>query len=197
MNFSDNTHLIEKLKKGDEKAFMYLVDTYHGGMEAYAISLINDRALAQDIVQNVFLRTWQFRKKLISTYSIQSFLYKSVYNEFLNVYKQNKAVTLLEKKYLESLSQVAESIDPKDISNLIAMVTQEIQNLPPSCKQIFSLSKKEGLTNREIAEHLNISIKTVEAQITKAFKLLRGKLEGNYEKVLKMWVNQGSKNLSD
>jgi RNA polymerase sigma-70 factor (ECF subfamily) len=63
------------------------------------------------------------------------------------------------------------------LQRVINVVNKEIQNLPPKCKEVFILSKKEGLTNIEIAEHLDVSIKTVEAQITKAFSILRSSLE--------------------
>lgn len=67
---------------------------------------------------------------------------------------------------------------------MIAIINKEIQNLPPKCQKVFILSKKEGLTNTEIAEHLDISIKTVEAQISKAFKILKEKLKENYNMML-------------
>lgn len=163
---------------------MFLLDTYHRRLYAYAITLVDDRALAQDIVQNVFLKTWKFRKKLNKKFSIQSFLYKSVYNEFVNTHKQDQAMRSLQLKYYESLSQIVESTDESMINRFIDIVTKEIEKLPPKCRQVFILSKKEGLTNLEISEHLNVSIKTVEAQITKAIKILRKELDDQYELLL-------------
>ncbi|MGB5818858.1 MAG: RNA polymerase sigma-70 factor [Saonia sp.] len=181
MDFENPSLLIDALRKGDEKAYMFLLDKYHTRLHAYALTLVDDQALAQDIVQNVFVRTWQFRKKLNSKFSLQSFLYKSVYNEFINTYKKNKAVTLLEQKYLEALSETVEEIDEKRIHKVIALVSSEIKKLPPKCQKVFVLSKREGLTNKEISEHLNISVKTVEAQITKAFSILRSRLGDKFE----------------
>src|SRR5690606_29769527 len=140
--------------------------------------------MAQDIVQNVFLKTWQFRKKLNSAYSLKSFLYKSVYNEFVNTYKKNQKVSLLEQKYMESLAEVVEGIDEGAMERMIAIVSKEVQNLPAKCQKIFVLSKHEGLTNIEISEYLNVSLKTVEAQITKAFSILRQELGEKYETIL-------------
>ncbi|WP_298484804.1 RNA polymerase sigma factor [uncultured Maribacter sp.] len=181
MDLNDNKSLIYFLKKGDEKAYMFLLDKYHRRLHAYALTLLDDHSLAQDIVQNVFLKTWQYRKKLNHEYTIQSFLYKSVYNEFVNTYKKDKAMMLLQMKYYEALHQEIEKIDEKSLEELIQLVTKEVEKLPPKCKQIFSLSKKEGLTNMEISEYLNISIKTVEAHITKAFTILKNKLDGKVE----------------
>ncbi len=184
MSFNDNASLIENLVNGNEKAYMFLLETYHRRLHAYALTLINDQALAQDIVQNVFLKTWKSRKKLNKQFSIQSFLYKSVYNEFINCYQKNKAMMLLQQKYLETLGEVVEESDDNIIEQMISVVNEEIKKLPPKCQKVFILSKKEGLTNIEISEYLNVSIKTVEAQITKAFGILRERLGKKYEMIL-------------
>ncbi|WP_430908258.1 RNA polymerase sigma factor [Maribacter sp. 2-571] len=186
----NDENLVKRLKKGDEKAYVFLLETYHIRLNAYAISLVGDQAMAQDIVQNVFLKTWQFRKKLKPNYRISSFLFKSVYNEFVNKYQKDRSMMVLQQKYVESLQTITETTDESALQRMIAVVNEEIQNLPPKCKRVFTLSKKEGLTNVEISEHLNVSIKTVEAQITKAFLILRKKLGRKYELVLLFMVRQ-------
>ena len=191
MNFEDQTFLIGQLKKGKEKAYVFLLDKYQTRLYAYALTLINDRALAKDIVQNVFLRTWQFRGKLDSGYSLQSFLFTSVYNEFVNTYRKNQAALLLEKEYFRSLATVVETVDDNETARMISLVRAEVGHLPPKCRQIFKLSKSEGLTNPEIAEHLDISIKAVEAQISKAFKILRTKLGQKFEGILFLLMGTG------
>ena len=83
---------------------------------------------------------------------------------------------VLQRKYTESLNEVVEHTDSEDLKKMIETVMNEIPNLPKECQKVFVLSKTEGLTNIEIAEYLNISIKTVEAHITKAYSILREKL---------------------
>jgi len=170
--FKENVKLIMCLKKGDEDAFSFLVNCYNHQLCVYANSLVNDKALAEDIVQNVYVKTWEKRKYLNEGFSIKSFLYKSVHNEFIDQYRKNRSITILEKKYIEALDAIVEE-DYNVLEKLYLLVQSEIQNLPPKCKNIFLLSKKEGLSNVEISEHLNISTKTVEAHITKAFCLIR------------------------
>ena len=63
MDFNDQTFLIDQLRKGNERAYVFLLNKYHRRLYAYALTLIQDRALAKDIVQNVFLRIWEYRKK--------------------------------------------------------------------------------------------------------------------------------------
>lgn len=176
--------LLEHLKRGQEEAFVYLIDNYHKRLFGYAISLTKDKAMAEDIVQNVFLRTWEKRKKLEINSSLQNYLFKSTHNEFLNQYKKNRSTMLLEHKYFESLNKSATSHDENSLKHALEIIYFEIEQLPPKCKQVFLLSRKEGLTNIEISDYLNISIKTVEAHITKAFSMLREKFDGNIELIL-------------
>jgi RNA polymerase sigma-70 factor (family 1) len=177
--YSDNDVLIECLKKGDEKAYTYLIDTYHHKLCIYANSLVKNIYNAEDIVQNVFVKIWEQRTRLKSNHSIKSFLYKLVYNEFIDQYRKNQSLFTLEKNYFDALNIVVHEDDSESFDRILLAVKKEIQNLPPKCKEIFILSKQEGLTNIEIAEHLDVSIKTVEAQITKAFSLLRSTLKEN------------------
>ncbi|WP_372936154.1 RNA polymerase sigma factor [Seonamhaeicola sp.] len=173
----NNATLIKALKKGNTDAYTYLVDAYHQKLCVYAFSLSHDHYYAEDIVQNVFFKVWQKRKKLKEDFNIQGFLYKLVYNEFIDLYRKEKAVMSLEKKYIEALDTVINEDDNNSVlEQLISLVKDEIENLPPKYKQTFLLSKQEGLTNIEIADYLNVSIKTVEAQMTKAFSIIREKV---------------------
>ncbi|WP_159018248.1 RNA polymerase sigma factor [Algibacter sp. L3A6] len=168
----NNATLIKGLKKGSTAAYTQLVDLFHQKLCVYAYSLTHDHSTAEDIVQNVFVSIWQKREKLKDDFNLKNYLYKSIYNQFIDLYRKEKATIALEKKYIEALDTVVEDQD-NNIENLISLVKQEIQNLPPKCKQTFILSRQEGLTNVEIAEYQNVSIKTVEAQITKAFSIIR------------------------
>ncbi|MEM6699480.1 MAG: sigma factor-like helix-turn-helix DNA-binding protein, partial [Bacteroidota bacterium] len=80
------------------------------------------------------------------------------------------------QKYYEVLQREVQEPDEQYHKGLVDLVVQEAEKLPPKCKKVFFLSKREGLTNAEISEYLDISVKAVEAQITKAFSALRKKL---------------------
>jgi RNA polymerase sigma-70 factor (ECF subfamily) len=179
-----NTDLILCLKKGDANAYAYLVDTYNHKLCLYANSLLNDISLSEDIVQNVFIKVWERRNNLNSDYSIKSYLYKCVYNLCVNEYKKNKSVTALEMKYIEELESVIEEKDEEAFEKLIQLVKEAIQELPPKCKQVFLLSKKEGLTNIEISEYLNISKNTIERHINIAFSRIRENVGSKTDMVL-------------
>ena len=182
--FKNDTELIKSLKNGEAKAYSFLVDHYHHRLCLYAFSFTNDYNNSEDIVQNIFVYLWKNRLKLKDSFSVKSYLYRSVYNECIDVYRKTKAITALEKKYIDALNYIVEEESENTLEKYIDLVKREIGNLPPKCQQIFILSKKEGLTNVEISEYLNISIKTVEGQITKGFKILKEKLGDKYETIL-------------
>ncbi len=179
--FSSQKKLIKHLKKGDTLAYSYIVDLYYKKLCDYASNLARDNYKSEDIVQNVITRMWQHRKKLDANISIKNYLYKSVYNEFIDQYRKEKAVTVLEKKYIEGLDNFVELIDEKEANRLLTLVQHEIEKLPPKCKETFLLSKQDGLTYVEIAEYQNVSVNTVEKQMVKAFSILRKKMK---EKVM-------------
>lgn len=182
-DFSDNEFFIQHLKNGNEHAYEYLVEKYHHRLCVYANSLVSDKDQAEDIVQNVLIKTWERRHNLKTDFTIKSFLYKSVHNEFIDQYRKQKSVTALEKKYIEELERFTEK-DEVFFEKLLAIVQKEIQNLPPKCKKIFLMSKQEGFSNVEIAEHLNLSKKAIEYHITKAFAILRKKANSDVEPIL-------------
>ena len=182
--FLNDVELISSLKRGDSKGYQYLVSSYHIKLCVYAKSLTNDSDLAEDIVQNVFMSIWKNRNKLKEKFAVKSYLYKSVYNEFIDQYRKKKDVFTLEKKYIEALTYIVEEEDENSLEKLMNIVKKEIDKLPPKCKQTFLLSKEEGLTNMEIAEYLNVSIKSVEAHITKAFSILRKSIGDKVEGIL-------------
>lgn len=181
--YYSNKILVEKLKKGDEDAYAYLMDTYYQKLCVYAEGFSRDIYIAEDIVQNVFLRVWEQRNKLKEIYPLKSYLYRSVYNDYINQYRKKNSLMEVESEYIKNLNAIMEE-DSKDLTRLITLVKQEIQDLPPKCKKIFIMGKQEGLTYGEIAEHLNISFRTVENQMSKAFAIIRQKVGDKMDTIL-------------
>ena len=177
INFINEVTFVKALKKGDSKAYTHLVENYHHRLCTYAFGLIGDHDLSEDIVQNVFIKIWKQRKMLRDDVDLKNYLYKAVYNGFIDQYRRRGPVFSLEKVHIDALQVFVQEDPENSLERLIALVKKEIENLPPKCRQTFLLSKQEGLTNIEIAEYLNISTKSVEGHITKAFSILRKTLD--------------------
>ena len=165
---------VEKLKNGDNNAYTLLMNDYYKNLCGYANLFTKDPSKSEDIVQNVFVKIWIYRKKIDPNIPIKKYLYKSVYNEFIDQYRKNKPVISLEEKYLKVIDTIIDDMN----------VNREIDKLPEKCKRVFILNKKEGLTHNEIAEYLQISTKTVESHITRAFKILNQKLGNKIKSIL-------------
>ncbi|WP_223548949.1 RNA polymerase sigma factor [Aestuariivivens sp. NBU2969] len=179
--FTNDKKLINHLKKGNPKAYTFLVDLYYNKLCGYASNLARDDFRSEDIVQNVFVRIWEQREWLNSKTSIKNYLYRSVYNEFIDQYRKEIAISTLEKKYIEVVDTIVEIEGDREDKRILSLIEQEIAQLPAKCKETFILSKKEGLTYLEIAEYQNVSVNTVEKQMVKAFSVLRERLK---EKIL-------------
>ncbi len=169
----DNKILIEKLKDNDASAWRQIVDLFSDQLFAYALSLCSDRDLASDIVQHVFITVFETRHNLNPDYSLKSYLYRSTYNKFVDDFRKKKSMSALHEQYYFMLNQYISNSSDENLSKRLKRMNLMIDKLPTKTKTIFNLSKQSGLSNIEISESLNISIKTVEGHITKAFKMLR------------------------
>ncbi|MBJ6366990.1 RNA polymerase sigma factor [Snuella sedimenti] len=193
-SYLNNENLIKNLKKGEESAFVYLMNTYHNKLCVYARGLTKDHYTAQDIVQNVFFKVWEQRQKLNSGYNINNFLYRSVYNEFIDHYRKIKLLTPLEEEHIKQLKAIVQEDRVSEINNLIELVKQEIENLPPKCKSVFTMGKLEGLTYIEIAEYQKITVRTVEMHMSRAFEIIRKKIGDKTDVILFLLFGMQLKN---
>lgn len=170
-NFED---FIDKLKDGDDYSWNNLVRDYRDKLFAYAYSLSKDNEMSLEIVQQVFVKIYIVRKRLNPKLSIKTYMYKSVYNEFINTLNKKKKKYRLNHDYNFDQIHVCENDKTDEIKvEKIELVNKLIDLLPKKTKKVFVMSKKRGFCNLEISEILKIHPKTVEGHITKAFKLLR------------------------
>ncbi len=168
------------LKSGDEKAFDYLFNFYYSGMIVYANKFLNDNHLSEEIVQGIFVKLWQGRKSIEIEVSVKSYLFQSVRNKCLDIIKHKKIKEDYAKRFIED--QASEATDDHTWNTFIeaelyAILSQAVSKLPQECGRIFRYSRFKNLKNKEIAEKLGISVKTVENQIFKALKLIRNELK--------------------
>lgn len=168
-----NQIIILKLQKGDQKIWKELVNRYSDQLFGYLMSLCSDHSIASDITQQTFISLFEYRFKLKPDYPLKSYLYKTAYNKFVNYYHKKKSLSRLHEQYHYILHESFHKKPDDDLAKEIAIMNSLIDNLPKKTREVFILRKKRGLTSDEVSKTLSISIKTVEAHITKAFKLLR------------------------
>lgn len=133
---------------------------------------------AEEIVQDVFVKFWEKCGSLAPDSSVKSYLYRSVHNTCLNYLKHQKVKDSYRQYvigFMEDFVYIPETDSHRE--GVQERILDEINQLPPRCSEIFKLSRFDGLKYQEIAEHLHISIKTVEVQMGKALRVLREKLK--------------------
>jgi RNA polymerase sigma-70 factor (ECF subfamily) len=169
--------LVSKLINKDKRAFALVFDQYYGVLVNYTMRFLDNREEGEEIVQDVFVKFWDKCPDLDPGSSVKSYLYRSVHNTCLNHLKHEKVKDAYRQQVLMFMEKSTESEQEQaDPDKLRAIIMAEIDNLPPRCSQIFKLSRLEGLKYSEIAEHMGISVKTVEVQMGKALRVLREKL---------------------
>jgi RNA polymerase sigma-70 factor (ECF subfamily) len=148
------------------------------GLHAYACTLLRESSVAEEIVQNIFVRLWEKREDLIIREKLSSYLYRAVHNESLNYLKHLKKRSAYQSHVMrQHRTPDKENASEKTrLGELQIRLAKAMNELPEQCRTIFQLSRFEDLKNKEIADKLDLSVKTVENQMGKALKLMRLKL---------------------
>jgi len=162
----------QKIQSGDKVAFSDLFKQYYESLYRFAFRFVNDAQLAENIVQEVFVKIWINRAKYQIESNIKSFLFTAVRNQCLNELRQQKRNIPLPKSKIHN----EQSVDSVEYDYIITERNSEIykaiNNLPEKCRQIYLMKNYDGLKYKEIAEVLNISVNTVKTQLKRAIKSL-------------------------
>lgn len=173
---------IQSLRKGEKKAYEAIYNEFFGVLYHLCLQYLHDEKAAEEIVQDTFMKLWEIRYSLNDQFNIKSFLYTVAKNNSLN-HLRNQKVSLkhLENmKYLEmqfnyeALERLGNYIRFEELRNKIE---ESIASLPPEIIETFRLSRFEELSYKDIASRQEISIKTVEARISRALRILRVELK--------------------
>jgi RNA polymerase sigma-70 factor (ECF subfamily) len=139
-----------------------------------AENIIRDADAAHDVVQEVFVKLWHRKDELGVILNEKAYLFRSVTNASITYLSNNKNKSNIESLFVESTSKSDTDLLTKELERKIEIA---LEGLPPKCKAIFALSRFEGLKNKEIAQTLGLSLKTVENQMTIALKKMRDDLK--------------------
>ena len=162
--------LVNGLIDGDEYAFQCIYERYAKALYRSAYQLLKDKELCEDLLQELFINLWIKRESLHIS-SLKPYLYVSMKNQVLMAIRSKRR--FLDEELLLELKAPEATEDYIHTKELQETLKKEIDLLPKRCKEIFSLSRIDQLSNREIAERLQISIKTVENQMTIALRAMK------------------------
>lgn len=168
--------IFDNIKRGDEQAFERLFRRYYQPMMRFIWGYVKSEAIAEELVQELFLKFWEQRQKITIKRSVKSYLYTSARNMSLDYLKHKEVENAWEKeKKALHLDTTPESVIEKNLHNkmILEEVEKAIQALPERRRLIFILSRYEDMTYKEIAKFLDISVNTVETQISRALSALR------------------------
>lgn len=175
--------LFHSFKEGDETAFKFFYDKYFKRIQSFSIQFIYDQDEAENLAQEALLHLWQSRENVESINGIQAFLFTYAKSKCLNLIRHNKVKNkfkndLLNHKERELNIEALNSIqfDPLELTELERIIQESISYLPPKTREVFIKKRFENKKNAEIAEELGVSLKAVEAHMTKALKILKTRL---------------------
>jgi len=190
-NASNEEHFIlQRMIEGDENAFKYFFDVYFDDLCNFVNSYIRDEIISEDIVQSIFIHLWEKKDSLPNNCSIKSYLYSASKNKSLNQLRNIKNRNRITGELFTQSEPISDDYAEHflEFEELKVIISNAIEGLPPQCKSIFQLSRDERLTNKEIADRLGITIKTVENQITIAIRKIKEFLRPYYDQIFILFM---------
>ena len=177
----------KRVQQGDVFSFETLHGMFYPGLCGYAFQLLNDRFLAEETVQDVFLQLWDKRRQVFSQgSSLKNYLYLVTHNQCKNILKKNnsKKAGIIRLFSDDTWTMIAEKygydeymIEKLETEETAALIDRVVEQLPAQCREIFRLSRDEEKSNKEIAQQLGLSESTVRVQLYRATQKIQKELE--------------------
>ncbi len=173
---STEAQIFAQIIAGDSDGLEQLFRDHYSALCRFAYQKVRDWEVAEDVVQDVFADLWRRRKQLQITTSLKSYLYTATKNRSLNHIQKEKRHSELQQTFVEQVAFTEPTEPEEETDELQGRIKTAIESLPPKCREVFELSRFEGMTYQEIADEMGIAKKTVENQMGKALGLLRTSL---------------------
>lgn len=177
---------LELLRNASKKSFEALYHRYSGKLYNFVMRISKgDSYIAEELVQRTFIKIWETREYIDSDKSFISYLCTIAKNMLLNEY-EHQTVQFIYQEYVKvDTANVDNSTEKEVDKNLLEEYIDKLaDNLPPKRREIFILSRKEGLSNKKIAERLHITESTIETQLSKALTFMKSQVQKYYELIL-------------
>lgn len=178
-DYSQIQDLQSRLADGDELALKLLFQQFGKRLHVFAYGILHSNEMAEEVVEDVFIQVWKLRQRVSEVENLVWYLYTTTKNlscSYLRKYGREQPFCIDEL----TLPYLKVDANPEEIAisnETLQRVHLAINNLPPRCRQIFKLVKEDGLKYREVAELLEVSLKTVENQVGIALKKIHAALE--------------------
>ncbi|MBI1306698.1 MAG: RNA polymerase sigma-70 factor [Bacteroidetes bacterium] len=179
--------IVQQLMQRDQKAFELVFRTYYAELCHFANKYLKSEAESEELVQDVFCRLWQKLDSISIQTSLKSYLYSSVRNASFNFLKHQLLIQQHAENYTKQ-NDAFETDSQVEVGELQSQIAAAISKLPDRCREVFMLSRQRGLKYREIADEMNISVKTVEVQMGKALSILRKELQSYLPLIWFIWL---------
>ena len=166
----DDKRLFDAIKDNSETAFKVVYEEYFAKLTQFITRMSHNEELAEEMAQRTMIKVWEQRDQIILTTSLKAYLYKVSYHEYLMYLRKKSKFQNIEDTVIEAIDELE---DEHDNQILLDKIRKEIDKLPPKCREVFILSKINGMKYKEIAVQLNISTKTIENHMTKALRQIR------------------------
>lgn len=176
----DGKYLLRRLSESDREAFAHLFAKYHQKVNAFALRLTHSEAMAEEIVQDVFMKIWLNRESLASVDHFQSYLFTIARNHTFNILKRLALEENAKAAFGRELPQHQEIEETSMYEERQQMLNQAIDRLPPQQRLVYSLCHQDGLKYEEVAQQLNISRLTVKTHMQQALRSIRSHFSSTY-----------------
>ena len=174
---------LQQIAAGDEAAFRQVYLSFYKRLYQFARAIVKTREPAEEIVEDVFIRIWQQREQLPSIRNLRVYLYTATKNTALNYLSKKARESITEPFDHIQIELNGSAVNPEQIlitAEMYKKIQKAVESLPPRCKMIFKLVREDGLRYKEIAEILNISVNTIDAQMAIAVKRIAAALEAEF-----------------
>lgn len=176
-NIHPDAEIIRLLRQNDDQAISLIFREHYAFLCQVIVRVLSDEHIAEDLAQDVFYDLWKRRQELDISISLRAYLRRAGINKTLNYIRDRKIRWDDEDKIPQVSSHLPDANQHLETEDLKKRINQAIDDLPERCRLVFTLSRFEELSYQEIAVQLDISVKTVENQISKALKILRAVID--------------------
>lgn len=178
-----------QLAAGSEEAFTAIFYHYRGRLYHYIFTITASRETAEDTVHDVFLKIWNNREKMAGIEHMNAYLFRICHNQAISGLRRMAKETLILSELKQEKTPFLSESDPASQKEILASIQQAVNQLSPQQRQVFLLSRQDGLKHKQIAEQLGVSINTVKTHLGQALRFLREEIGQQYRlQATVIWV---------